>query len=71
MPVDDKLTTRLRLTLKDAGTHESVVAHPRGTGDRLPADRCRSLTRCVVSAVRQAATEHALLGLTPSTTSAN
>src|ERR1700756_2410091 len=33
LPVDERLTTRVRLTLKDRSIRERVVAHPRGTGD--------------------------------------
>src|ERR1700690_1060018 len=35
LPVDDRLTTRVRLTLKDGSTRDKVVAHPRGTGNRV------------------------------------
>jgi hypothetical protein len=34
-PVNERLTTRVRLTLKDGSTRDRVVAHPRGTGDRM------------------------------------
>ncbi|MFJ1549867.1 MmgE/PrpD family protein, partial [Streptomyces sp. NPDC088246] len=68
LPVDERLTTRLRLTLKDGRVCEAVVRHPRGTGDRLLTnaeivDKYRSLTRSVVSPGRQAAIESAVLGL--------
>ena len=54
LPVEDRLTTRVRLTLKDGSTVEKVVAHPRGTGDRQLSDvdivtKYRSLTRAVIS----------------------
>ena len=32
---DERPTTRVRLTLKDGSTRDKVVAHPRGTGDRV------------------------------------
>ena len=35
LPADERLTTRVRLTLKDGSTRDKVVAHPRGTGDRV------------------------------------
>src|SRR5271154_14615 len=38
LPVDDRLTTRVRLTLKDGSTRDKVVAHPRGTGNRVLTD---------------------------------
>jgi aconitate decarboxylase len=68
LPVDDRLTTRLRLTLKDGNTRDKVVAHPRGTGDRLLTNadivaKYRSLTRSVISTDRQAAIEKAVLSL--------
>src|ERR1700692_1823098 len=34
LPVDDRLTTRVSLILKDGSTRVKVVAHPRGTGKR-------------------------------------
>ncbi|MCQ4082801.1 MmgE/PrpD family protein [Streptomyces sp. RB6PN25] len=68
LPVDERLTTRLRLTLKDGSTREAVVAHPRGTGDRLLTnaeivDKYRSLAQSVVSPGRRTAIENAVLGL--------
>ncbi|MFE7395786.1 MmgE/PrpD family protein [Streptomyces sp. NPDC057557] len=67
-PVDERLTTRLRLTLKGDRVCEAVVRHPRGTGDRLLTnaeivDKYRSLTHSVVSPGRQAAIESAVLVL--------
>ncbi|MEU4584868.1 hypothetical protein AB0F92_22675 [Kitasatospora aureofaciens] len=68
LPADERLTTRLRLTLKDGGVREAVVRHPRGTGDRLLTnteivDKYRSLTHSVVPRGRQDAIENAVLGL--------
>ena len=68
LPVDQRLTTRVRLTLKDGSTRDKVVAHPRGTGDRRftnadIVDKYRSLTHSVISADRQSAIEKAVLHL--------
>jgi aconitate decarboxylase len=68
LPVDDRLTTRVRLTLKDGGTCAKVVAHPRGTGKRMLTDadivdKYRSLTRSVITTDRQTAIEKAVLNL--------
>ena len=68
LPVDQRLTTRVRLTLKDGSTRDKVVAHPRGTGDRRftnadIVDKYRSLTHSVIPANRQTAIEKAVLNL--------
>jgi aconitate decarboxylase len=68
LPVEDRLTTRVRLTLKDGSTVEKVVAHPRGTGDRQLSDadivnKYRSLTSAVISPARQTAIEDTVLNL--------
>ena len=68
LPVDDRLTTRVRLTLKDRSVRERIVAHPRGTGDRVLSDadivaKYRSLTASVIAADRQAAIEKMVLDL--------
>jgi 2-methylcitrate dehydratase PrpD len=68
LPVEDRLTTRVRLTLKDGSTREKVVAHPRGTGDRALSDadivdKYRRLTRTVISAERQSKIENTVLNL--------
>jgi aconitate decarboxylase len=68
LPADDRLTTRVRLTLKDGSTRDKVVAHPRGTGNRVLTnaeivDKYRSLTRSVISADRQTAIEKTVLSL--------
>jgi 2-methylcitrate dehydratase PrpD len=68
LPVEDRLTTRVRLTLKDGSTREKVVAHPRGTGGRALSDadivdKYRSLTRAVISLDRQRKIEDTVLNL--------
>ena len=68
LPVDDRLTTRVRLTFKDDSTRDKVVAHPRGTGNRVLTDadivdKYRSLTRSVITTDRQTAIEKAVLNL--------
>jgi aconitate decarboxylase len=68
LPVDEKLTTQVRLTLNDGSTQSAKVVHPRGTGDRsLTNDEIRDkyakLTRRSISAERQAAIEKAVLGI--------
>jgi len=56
----------VRLTLKDGSTRDKVVAHPRGTGDRVLTNadivgKYRSLTSSVISTNRQTALEKAVL----------
>src|SRR5262249_32294218 len=68
LPVADRLSTKVRLTLKDGSTREKVVAHPRGTGDRLLTNadivaKYRSLTRSVIPTDRQSAIEETVLKL--------
>jgi aconitate decarboxylase len=68
LPADERLTTRVRLTLKDGSTRDKVVAHPRGTGDRVLTNadivgKYRSLTSSVISTNRQTALEKAVLNL--------
>jgi aconitate decarboxylase len=68
LPVDEKLTTQVRLTLNDGSTQSAKVVHPRGTGDRsLTNDEIRDkyakLTRRSISAERQAAIEKAVFGI--------
>jgi aconitate decarboxylase len=68
LPVEDKLTTRVSVTLKGGSTREKTVAHPPGTGDRLLTDadivaKYRSLTRSLIDADRQQAIEKAVLNL--------
>src|SRR5271156_604614 len=68
LPVDQRETTRVRLTLKDGSIRDKTVAHPRGTGDRVLTnadivDKYRSLTRSVISADRQSAIEKTVLDI--------
>jgi aconitate decarboxylase len=68
LPADERLTTRVRLTLKDGSTRDKVVAHPRGTGDRVLTNadivgKYRSLTSSVISTNRQTALEKTVLNL--------
>jgi 2-methylcitrate dehydratase PrpD len=68
LPADERLTTRLRITLKDGSAHTAKVVHPRGTGDRGLSnaeirDKYAKLTRGVISAERQAAIEKAVLNI--------
>src|SRR3984957_10269648 len=68
LPIDERLTTGVRLTLDDGSTRAAKVAHPRGTGDRNLTnadirDKYAKLTRRAISAERQAPTEHAVLNL--------
>src|SRR6204780_586077 len=68
LPIDEELTTQVRLTLTDGEVREATVTHPRGTGDRVLTDsdiveKYRSLTHSVISPERQAAIEQAVLGI--------
>jgi aconitate decarboxylase len=68
LPIDERLTTQVRLTLNDGTTRSAKVVHPRGTGDRnLTNDEIRDkyakLTHRVISAERQAAIENAVLNI--------
>jgi 2-methylcitrate dehydratase PrpD len=68
LPVDEQLTTQMRLTFKDGTTRTAKVVHPRGTGDRSLTnaeirDKYAKLTHSVISADRQAAIEKAVLGI--------
>jgi 2-methylcitrate dehydratase PrpD len=68
LPVNERLTTRVRLTLKDGSTLDKVVAHPRGTGGNVLTNadivgKYRSLTRSVISSDRQSALEKIVLNL--------
>jgi 2-methylcitrate dehydratase PrpD len=68
LPVADRLTTRVAVTLKDGSTREKTVAHPPGTGDHLLTDadivaKYRNLTRSVIDTGRQDAIEKAVLNL--------
>jgi aconitate decarboxylase len=68
LPLTDRLTTRVRLTLKDGSTKDKVVAHPRGTGERALTNdeivaKYRSLTRSIIPADRQSAIEKIVLDI--------
>jgi 2-methylcitrate dehydratase PrpD len=68
LPIDEQLTTQVRLTFKDGTTRAAKVVHPRGTGDRHLTnaeirDKYAKLTHHVISADRQAAIEKAVLGI--------
>jgi aconitate decarboxylase len=68
LPADERLTTRVRLTLKDGSIRDKVVAHPRGTGDRVLTNadivvKYRSLTSSVIPTDRQTAIEKTVLNL--------
>ena len=68
LPVEQRLTTRVAVTLADGSVREKTVAHPRGTADRLLTntdivEKYRELTRSVITAQRQAAIEATVLDL--------
>jgi aconitate decarboxylase len=68
LPIDERLTTQVRLTLNDGTTRSAKVVHPRGTGDQnLTNDEIRDkyakLTHRAISAERQAAIEKAVLNI--------
>jgi aconitate decarboxylase len=68
LPVDERLTTQVRLTLNDGTERAAKVAHPRGTGDRSLTneeirEKFRKLTDRVISAERHAEIEKVVLNL--------
>jgi aconitate decarboxylase len=68
LPVIERETTRVCITLKDGSTKNKVVAHPRGTGPRTLTndqilDKYRNLTRSVISLDRQSAIEKTVLNI--------
>jgi len=68
LPVTERETTRVCITLKDGTIKNKVVAHPRGTGQRTLTndeiqDKYRSLTRSVISLDRQLAIERTVLNI--------
>jgi aconitate decarboxylase len=68
LPIDEQLTTRVRVTLNDGSTHTAKVVHPRGTGDRNLTnsdirDKYAKLTHQIISAERQAAIEATVLNI--------
>jgi aconitate decarboxylase len=68
LPIDERLTTQVSLTLKDGSTQTAKVVHPHGTGHRtLTNEEIRhkyaKLTDGVVSPERQAAIERTVLDI--------
>jgi aconitate decarboxylase len=68
LPVDEQLTTQVRLTLTGGSTRTAKVVHPRGTGGRNLTnagirDKYAKLTRRAISAGRQAAIEKTVLSI--------
>jgi aconitate decarboxylase len=68
LPVTERGTTRVCITLKDGSTKNKIVAHPRGTGQRTLTndqilDKYRNLTRSVISLDRQSAIEKTVLNI--------
>jgi aconitate decarboxylase len=68
LPVTERETTRVCITLKDGSTKNKIVAHPRGTGQRTLTndeilDKYRSLTRSLISLDRQSAIERTVLNI--------
>src|ERR1700735_54886 len=68
LPIDEQLTTEVRLTLNDGSIRTAKVVHPRGTGDRNLTnadirDKYAKLTHRIISGERQAAIEKAVLGI--------
>src|SRR5579863_6587881 len=68
LPIDERLTTQVRVTLNDGSTRAAKVVHPRGTGDRSLTnadirDKYAKLTHRIISAERQTAIEKAVLGI--------
>jgi aconitate decarboxylase len=68
LPVDERLTTQVRITLSDGSTHAATVAHPRGNGSNALtnpeiSEKYRKLTNRVIAPERQSAIEDAVLNL--------
>jgi 2-methylcitrate dehydratase PrpD len=68
LPVDERLTTQVRITLTDGSTHAATVAHPKGNGTNALTnpeirEKYRKLTNHTISPDRQSAIEHAVLNL--------
>src|ERR1700691_1397576 len=68
LPVDERLTTQVRITLTDGSTHAATVAHPKGNGSNALTnpevrEKYRKLTNRVIAAERQSAIEDAVLNL--------
>jgi 2-methylcitrate dehydratase PrpD len=68
LPVDERLTTQVRITLSDGSTHAATVAHPRGNGSNALTnpeirEKYRKLTKRAIAPDRQTALENAVLNL--------
>ena len=68
LPENQRLTTRVVITLRDGTTREQVVTQPRGTGDNQLTntqivDKYRSLTQSVIEPDRRRAIENTVLDL--------
>jgi aconitate decarboxylase len=68
LPVDERLTTQVRITLSDGSTHTATVAHPRGNGINALTnpeirEKYRKLTKRAITPDRQTAIENAVLNL--------
>jgi len=68
LPVDERLTTEVRLTLNDGSHHVAKVTHPHGTGDRSLTnaeigDKFGKLTDRAISPERRDAIDQAVLNL--------
>jgi len=68
LPENQRLTTRLLITLHDGTTREQVVTQPRGTGDHQLTnaqivDKYRGLTHAVIGRRRQDAIQNTVLSL--------
>jgi aconitate decarboxylase len=68
LPIDEQLTTQVRLTLTDGSSQSAKVTHPRGTGDRSLTnaeirDKFAKLTSHPISSERRASIEQAVLNL--------
>jgi aconitate decarboxylase len=68
LPMDERLTTQVRLTFKDGSTRFAKVVHPRGTGDRNLTnaeirEKYAKLTHRAITAERQSAIEKTVLAI--------
>ena len=68
LPIDEQLTTQVRLTLTDGTTQSAKITHPRGTGDRSLTnaeirDKFAKLTNHPIASERRASIEQAVLNL--------
>jgi aconitate decarboxylase len=68
LPIDEQLTTQVRLTLTDGSTQAAKITHPRGTGDRSLTnaeirDKFAKLTNRPIASERRASIEQAVLNL--------